>query len=155
MPISEQDILDNYEKELLKSFEQLTQHQNIKEISIDSFKYWSENNLPILVLSLVRKDINFNKLADEILRIALENEEKEILESYEKYDFSFNISEHYLGYFENNCLDNLTDKELETLKEFQKQYRYETYNNIYGTDFKNCKISNLQSNCYEMFFSKK
>lgn len=153
--ITESEILDNYEKELLNSFKDLTLHNNVKEISINSFKYWLENNLPILVLSLVRKDINFAKLADEILRIATEKENEAILKSYEKYDFSFNISEHYLGYFENDCLDNLTEKELETLKEFEKQYRYETYNGIYGNDFKNCKITNLQSNCYEMFFNKK
>ena len=41
------------------------------------------------------------------------------------------------------------------LENFLQDKIYMTYNEIIGTDFRTCKITNLESDCIEMFFNKK
>lgn len=102
-------------------------------------------------------DINYKNIFDEVYQHILEDYNNKILESYNQYDFSFNISKHFLNYFENANQDNLNNEDLKQLKNFMIDKQYMTYNSVYidSEDFRQCKITNLSSDCVEMFFNKK
>lgn len=66
----------------------------------------------------------------------------------------FYINESFLNYFVDHVTDNLTEKELQTLKEFERKYAFVDFVDM-QTEFETCEVCNLKAMCYLCSFIKK